>query len=151
MYMVYSETFILANTFDTYRRFNLAPRWSQLHENDTRFLLFCTSHFLMIRWATLGSYWPRKLSWALNSFVLFEVPRGNFTVEKLFTHKKVASPWATAVCPWVKCRADKGSSAVNRNYRKLTCSNNYNLLSPTAQDRRVKCLQKLKQIGIPGF
>ena len=103
IYMVYGETFMLTNTFNTYRGFNLAPRWSQLYENNTRFLLFCTSHFLMIRWATLGSYWPRKLSWALNSFVLFEVPSGNFTVEKSFTHKKVASPWATAVCPWVKC------------------------------------------------
>ena len=102
MYMVYSETFILANTFDMYRGFYLAPRWSQLHQNNTRFLLFCTSHFLMIRWATLGSYWPRELSWALNSFVLFDVPRGNFTVDKIVHTQKGCFPMGNSRLPMGK-------------------------------------------------
>ena len=75
------------------------------HVNNTWFLLFGTFHFLVIGWAVLGSY--RCLCEILLFFLTYplkflkEITLGIHLGEIGHT-QKVASPLATAICPWVK-------------------------------------------------
>ena len=141
MYMVYSETFILANTFDTYRGFNLAPRCHSCTKTTLDF--YCSIH--------LTSSWFIEPVWVLTDLANCH---GYYILLFFLTYPVAISPWKnrshTKRLPMGNSRLPMGKmssvTATTINELALTTTIFYH-----PQDRLLKCLQKLNQTGIPGL
>ena len=124
MYMVYSETFILANTFDTYRGFNLAPRCHSCTKTTLDF--YCSIH--------LTSSWFIEPVWVLTDLANCH---GYYILLFFLTYPVAISPWKNRSHTKRLPMGNMSSvTATTINELALT-TNNYNLLSPTGPPSKV--------------